>query len=329
MFLFSVSEDQSDLKEKIQTECKDYLKELVEGKRFSFICNVSISQKHKGASYSLRTRVKVKKNDSGSFDIESQGQIRKPTRHATEADFCNDCTKTDEVTENNFEEIMSQIVDMAETVYSEAQESVRKAHEEHNKKDRERRMAAVKERHCKGSWSEAEEKYEEFDVEEKLNCKMNKISSLDLPLEVEESYHKELKNELWKIALSEDDYILEDVLGKFNDPLRYSFSVRASAGLIDRYLGWKDDYEVLDSQERVGFLRSIKREVDQTIQVMTQEQSQKDLYYLNQGFDGLLVRLNKATAGSTPHLTKPSGNTSPSTAPVNYEDVRRQVKDLY
>ena len=320
-----MSEDQAALKEKIKTECKNYLKELVNGKRTSFICNVTVSQKHKGASYSLRTRVKVQKNVSGGFDIKAQGQIREPTKHATEAEFCNDCTKTDEVTKNDFEETMGQIVDMAETIYSEAQTSVQKAHDEHNKKDRAKRMAAIKARKCKGAWNEEEEKYEDFDLEEKLNCKMNKISSLGLPLDVEKYYHQEFKNELWNIALSEDDYILTDVLDKFNDPLRYSFSVRASTGLIDSYLGWKDDYEILDAQDRINFLNSIKREVNQTVQVMTQEQSQKDLYYLNQGFDGLLLKLDQATS-SVPHLTKPT--TSPS-APVNYEDVRRQVKDLY
>lgn len=331
VFLFSVSEDEADLREKVKTECKDYLQELVDGDRTSFSCFIKLSQKHRGASYYLRTRVEVTKNDSGGFEIKGKGQIRDPTRHATEADFCNDCSKTEQVAESDFEEAMKQIVDMAETIYSEAQTSVQKAHEEYTKKDRERRMAALKERHCKGSWNEEDEEYKEFDLEEKLNCKMNKISSLGLPLEVEEYYHKELKNELWKIALSEDDYILADnVLDKFNDPLRYSFSVRASTGLIDRYLGWKDDYEVLNAQERTHFLRNVGREVNQTIQVMTQEQSQKDLYYLNQGFDGLLLRLDQATSGSAPRLTKPpAAGTSPTITPVNYEGVRKGVQGLY
>lgn len=325
MLLFSTSEDQNDLEEKIQTECSKFSKEFVEGKRSSFICNAKVSQKDKGASYSLRTRFKVKKSDLGC-EIEGQGRISNPTQHATEAHFCNGCTRTDQVKENKCKDIMYQILTMAATIYSEAQTSVRKAHEEHSKKDRERRMADLKERHCEGAWNEDKEKFEEFDTEERLACKMEKISSLDLPLEIEEFYHKKLKNELWKTALSENDDILSDLMDKFKNPYRYTFSVRASAGLIKNYLDWKDDFEILDSiKQKENFVRAVKRDVDQMISLMSKEQSQKDFYYLNQGFDGLLAKLNQATA-SMPRLTEPSSSNPP---PVNYEDVRKQVKDLY
>ena len=334
LLLFSTSEDNTDLKEKIKKECQKSLQELVEGKRSSFICNVKVKQKQKEASYSLRTRVKITKNDKG-FAIEGQGRISNPTQHATEAQFCGDCTRSDTVTENKLEDIMNQVLDIAETVYFEAQDSVRKARSEYNKKDRDKRMATLKERRCEGRWNEDEEQFEEFDTEERLKCKMERISKLDLPLEIEKFYHKNLKNELWNTALSEDDYLLDDVLNQFNNPYRNSFSVRSSAGLLKNYLTWKDDFEILDSMEQKNnFVRMIKGDVDQMTRFMTKEQSQKDLYFLNQGFEGLLSKLNHATR-SLPRLSSPPSRQAPldsptrqTSPPINYEDVKRQTKDL-
>ena len=322
MNLFSLSEDTSDLKKKIAKDCKKFLKELTEGKRSSFICNVKVNQRQKGASYLLRTRVKVIKNTGAEgFTIEGKGQMSNKSQSLTEADFCNDCVKTDSVTENNLEDIMKQVLEMAETVYFEAKDSVQKAQKEYNKKDRAKRMASLKEQRCEGRWDEDSEKFKKFDIEEKLQCKMEKLSSKGLPLEVESFYHRELKNELWKTALSEEDYILEDLLDKFNDPYRYTFSVRASTGLIKNYMNWKEDFSLLDSMlKKQDFIRSIKGDVNQTISFMTKEQSQKDLYFLNKGFDGLFARVNQAPAGPTTQRPTPS---------INYEDVRRQVKDLY
>ena len=334
LLLFSTSENDKDLKEKIKKACQKQLKELVEGKRSSFICNVKVRQRQKEASYSLRTRIKVTKNDK-DFAIEGQGQIRNPTQHATEAQFCNDCTRTDNVTEDNFEDVMKQVLDIAETVYFEAQDSVRKARIEYNKKDRDKRMAVLRERQCEGRWSESEEQFEEFDREERLQCKMNHISQLDLPLEIEKFYHKNLKNDLWNTALSEDDYLLEDVLNQFDNPYRNSFSVRSSTGLLKNYLMWKDDFEILDSMEqKSNFVKTIKGDVDQMTQFMTKEQSQKDLYFLNQGFEGLLARFNQTTRSLprlSPRLKGPAplnSPTKPISPSIDYDAVKRQTKDL-
>ena len=325
LLLFSTSEDETNLREKLQKTCGDFLQELVDGKRESFICNVKVKPKHKGASYTLRTRIKVKKGEEG-FEIEGRGQMREPTQHATEADFCNDCAQQDKLEGNDFQELMNQVLDLGESIYSTAQNSVIQAHEEYNKKDLERRMADLKERDCEGAWNEELKRFEEFDREEKLNCQLKKISKLDLPLDIENFYHRNLKKEFWKTALSEEDYILdEEMLGQFDDPYRYSFSVRTSTGLIRKYMDWKDDYAILRSRrDKENFTKSVKAELDQVKHLMTRDQFQQDFYYLNHGFEGHLARLNQAVkALPNPNYSSPVGSVK------SYEDVGRQVKDLY
>ena len=323
LLLFSTSEDETDLRNKLQRTCGDLLQELIDGERESFICNVKVKPKHKGASYTLRTRIRVKKGEEG-FEIEGRGQMREPTQHATQADFCNDCAQQDKLAGNSFQEFMDQVMEMGENIYSTAQNSVIQAHEEYNKKDLERRMADLKEQDCEGAWNEELEKFEEFDREERLNCQLSKISKLDLPLDIENFYHRNLKKELWKTALSEEGYILdEDMLGQFDNPYRYSFSVRTSTGLIRKYLDWKEDYALLRARiDKENFARSVKAELDQVKHLMTRDQFQQDFYYLNQGFEGQLARLNQSV--------KSLPNPSPSVGSVNsYEDVSRQVEDLY
>ena len=297
ILLFSVSESQSSLKKKVETECKKYVQELVAGKRSSFICNIKLARKQKGASYHLRTRVEVRKKEDGGFAIVGKGRISNPTKHATTADFCGNCERTDEVQENKFEDIMKQVLVVAETVYSEAKDSVQEARIEYNKRSRDKRMAELKEKHCHGRWDSDSESFEEFDLEGRLECKMGRLSQFDLPLDIENYYHGALKNDLWKAALSEDNYVLEDILPQFNDPYKYTFSVRASAGLLTNYLKWKPEFDILDSTlDKERFVRSIRQEVNQTTQYMTKDQAQKDFYYLNKGLDGALARLNQATS---------------------------------
>ena len=311
ILLFSVSENQSSLEKKVEKECKKYVKELVEGKRSSFICNIKLDRRQKGAFYHLRTKVEVRKKEGGGFAITGQGRISNPTRHATTADFCGDCKRTDEVRENNFSDIMKQVLVVAETVYSEAQDSVQKARITYNKRSRDKRMAELKEQHCHGRWDSESENFEEFDLEGRLECKMNRLAQFDLPLDIEKFYHGTLKNDLWQAALSEDNYVLEDILPQFNDPYKYTFSVRASSGLLTNYLNWKPKFDTLDSVlEKERFVRSIRQEVNQTTQYMTKDQAQKDFYYLNKGLDGALARLNKATSSlpRTPAYYSPSSD---------------------
>ena len=290
LFLFSSSEDLEDLHQKISQECEDELQALKEGERNSFTCSIRVNQKQKEASYILRTKVIVEKQSDGSFAIRGQGAMRDKKQHATEADFCNDCsTETSTVSQSGtLVEIINQVKDMAGKFYTEAQDSVRKARKEYNEKDREKRMAHIKEKKCQGRWDDTDESFEEFELEERLDCKMNQISELGLPLEIEKFYHKNLKKELWDIAISDDDYLLKDseLLDKLSDPYRYPLSVRASSSLVKLYLNdWKDDYDILDTtNEKINFLKGLQNNVSHITSVMTPEQSQQDLYYFKQKF---------------------------------------------
>ncbi len=318
LFLLSTSESMDDLRKKVEKECRQYLQELIDGGRSSFICNIKVKQKQRGSSYTLRTKVTVIKTENGDFVIKGQGAMREKKRYATEADFCNDCSVEKNTVGKNggLEEIMSQVVDVAEKFYEEARQSVQTAQKEYNKKDREKRIAKIKERRCEGRWNKADESFEDFDFEERLGCKMNRISELDMPLDIERFYHTDLKKDLWRTALSDDSYLLEDldVLDKFDDPYRYSLSVRASAKLLKSYLGWKDNFESLNALPgKINFLKNIQPGVNKMTSFMPKDQAQQDLYYLNKGFDGLFVRLNQSTS-ALPRLSSPSTNPSPAGA---------------
>lgn len=313
--LFSTAENMGDLRKKVERECKRSLEELVKGEKSSFICNVKVKQRHSGASYTLRTKVTVTRKENGGFVLTGEGAMRDKKKHATEADFCNDCSFENTVgKDGNVIEVIGQVVDMAEKLYEDAKESVKEAQKEYNKKDRAKRIAKIKERRCEGKWNETDEEFEEFELEDRLKCKKNRISELDFPLEIERYYHEDLKKELWKTALSDDDYyLLEDLklLDMFQDPYRYPFSVISSVKLLKRYSNhWRDNFNSRGSlPSQVAFVRGIKSEVDYMTNLMKKEQSQVDLYYLNKSFDGLLARVNQM-GHRMPRL--PSSPTSPT-----------------
>lgn len=327
LLLFSSSGNSQKLRRKIKEECRQSLDELMKGERSTFICRVSIQQRHKGASYVLRTRVEVRK-DGDNFVFSAKGAMRDKTQHATEADFCNDCDEQEETVEaKNLQDVMNQVTDMAESYYYKAKDSVQEAQEKYNKKDREKRIARVKERDCKGRWDEESEEFEEFDVEGRLQCRMKQISNLNLPVEVENFYHGKLKKELWQTALSDEAYILDDVLGQFGEnPYRYPLSVRSSANLLQSYLGWKEQFGILDgSEQKTVFVNSLRKEINQMLGLMKDDQAQREIYYLNQGFEGILAKLNQVTNSLDSRRTTPALIQTPT---INYDDVRKQTDSL-
>ena len=329
--LFSLSEDLEDLKGKIQKECETDLKAILKGDRKSFICSVDLEQKHRGVSYKLKTRFKVSREESKIKIQEISGKLRDTKQHVTEAQFCGDCIPDKELEDSASEdisELMKELSIIAENIYDKSQESVEKAYEEHNKKDKAQRIAKVKERNCEGFWDEETESFEKFtDREDKLNCRLKQFSNLDETLELESFYHKELKKELWLTALSEDKYLLEDgLLDQFKDPYRNSLSVRSSTGLLENYLRWKKDFDILDSlTEKQTFLKSISPNINTMRSFMTDKQSQQDYYYLNKGFDGLLTQLNQVTD----NLPRTSIHIPAPEPAIDYEAVRKEVDKLY
>ena len=330
--LFSVSESFEDLKGKIQNECEKELKAILDGERTSFICSVSLQQRHKGVSYSLKTRFKISMEEGKIKIQEISGKLRDKKQHITEARLCENCISDKQLEDSatqDITELMKEVIAIAEDIYDKAQSSVETAYEEYNQKDRERRIAKIKERRCEGVWNEETESFEIFtETEDKLKCQLNQISNLDSPLEVESFYHNKLKKELWHLAFSEEDrYLLEDgLLDQFEDPYRYSLSVRSSTGLLENYIRWKEDFDVLESvREKQQFLRAISQDVNSMKGFMTEKQAEQDFYYLNKGFDGLLAQINQS-ATSLPQT--PTQIQAPA-SDINYDTVRKEVETLY
>ena len=329
--LFSVSENLEDLKRKIKRECEKDLKDILAGERTSFICSVSLQKKHKGVSYSLKTRFKISKEGNKIKIKEISGKLRDAKQHVTEAQFCGDCSEDKELEDSatqDITELMKEVLTVAEDLYDTAQDSVEKAYEEYNQKDKEKKLAQIKEKRCEGAWNEETESFEEFtETEERLNCRLKQISNLNSPLETESFYHSKLKKELWHLALSEDKYLLEDgLLNQFKDPYQNSLSVRSSTGLLENYLRWKDDFDILESlEEKQNFLKAISHDVTSITGLMTEKQAQQDIYYLNKGLDGLSAQLNQQ-ANSLPQNPLQIPTTTPS---INYEAVSQEVDKLY
>ena len=328
--LFSISESLEDLKGKIQKECEKELEAILNEERKSFICSVSLQKKHKGVSYSLKTRFKVSREEDKIKIKEISGKLTDKKDHITEAQFCGDCAPDKELEDSaaqDITELMKEVLNVAEDIYDKAQNSVEEAYKDYNQKDRERRLARIKESKCEGAWSAEAESFEEFtETEDKLNCRLNQMSNLNSLLETENFYHNKLKKELWQMALSEDKYLLEDgLLDQFKDPYSNSLSVRSSIGLLDNYLRWKEDFDILESLAgKQSFLREISSDVNSIKGFMTDRQAQQDLYYLNKGFDGLFAQLNQTEPSQTPFQIS-----IPPTSSINYEAVSKEVDSLY
>ena len=167
LLLFS-SGDDSDLIEKIEQKCTDKLRRLLEDQnKTSTICSIKMKGRDGKASYKLRTKITVRKSGSG-LEVEGLGRMTNTSHHATEADWCNDCDpEKSQITEKDFEEVLTEVIDMAEGISSKAQASVQKAQEEYSNKDARRKAADEKVANCEGVWNEETEKFKRFDRKKK------------------------------------------------------------------------------------------------------------------------------------------------------------------
>ncbi|MCY4320844.1 MAG: hypothetical protein OXC37_00345 [Bdellovibrionaceae bacterium] len=323
---FSVSEGREDLERKIEQECQSDLEAVLKADQRSFICSVSLQKKHKGVPYTFKTRFKVSKRDGKIKIQEISGQLRDTKEHITEAEFCGNCTSDKELEDSatqSITELMKEVLIIAAEVHDTAQDSVEKAYENYEEKDNERKLALIKESNCEGVWNLELEEFEEFtETEDKLNCRLKQISNLNSPLEVESFYHDNMKKELWHMALSNNEYLLENnLLNQFKDPYRNSLSIRSSIALLENYQRWKEDFDILESlDKKTNFLRSISEDIRLTKAFMTEEQAQQDIYYLNKAFDGLLYQSNQNPQNLTPTSIQ---------LPIDYGAVSEEVKKLY
>ena len=315
---------ESDIKNKIQKQCGKELQNVIEGKRLEFICGVSIKGNEKGSSYVLRTKVILKKSNDG-FSIEGTGSMNSKTRYATEADFCDSCKEEVSVTSSDKDTVFEQIFDIAKTIDQKAASSVINAKEVYRQKDLEKRRALLKQKKCKGEWSEDQEEFVEYDSEEALDCKISRLDEKDF-FEKETYYNDTLKEELWELALSDDyDLLDKSILGKLQRThFNKNLSVQNSTGFIGRYVDWKNSYE------DKGLSSDVEFELNSIL---------KDLRSLNSIDKNLTSDYQYITRKHTPSIRNnlPSrGHWNPSardstidTIPSSPISLKNQVNDLY
>ena len=333
LYLFSSNERSDEIEEKIKETCGSLFNELRDKARSSFTCPITINRRHDNSSYKLRMTFLVQHNvdaNSGEivgdtpyiFTLQSRRMVQRKG-HATEADFstCTECGESGEgITVSNIQQLMQEITEEAGEIYAAAEQDVEEARTEHNQKTRAQRQAAARESRCEGRWDKDNEEFEPFDIEERLECKMGRISRLGTPLEVERFYHNNLKGDLWKLAVSDDDYYVREFLDEndFSDPYRYSLSVRSSVGLLNSYAhDWKDRFVGFNPTERQEFARRLNREISR-VSEMTQGSynHNTERFYLNQALDGALGGLNHAEQ-RLPTMPSPAGGES-----INWNSVR-------
>ena len=280
--LYSTSKVESE----VQDHCQEEIQKVIERKRSMYICTLKKVRKDNGSSYTIKTRIIIKRNKDDHVVIETTGVLRDKTRHALEAQFCEDCKYTGDLKDPNagLTEIMSEIVHLAETVEDKAKTSVSDARTEFNRKKTLTRLNRTKEKKCLGKWNENSEEFIEFDESEILECKMKKFSSMSM-VDKESYYHDTLKKELWKQVLSDNDvdFLSSNLNRIVRQPYNYSLSTRSSANLIDNYIHWKDWFESQDTENTNAFILNMQSEAKVLTSFMNQEQKQIDLEFFNKG----------------------------------------------
>ena len=330
--LFSLASDSESLKSEIQEQCATDFQKVLNGERQSFICLVRTKQSHEGADYELRTRFKVSKAGEKLKITNISGRLANGEKHLTEAKFCKDCFKDREVQDSSatdFNEFMKEVSVLADEMFIEAEQSSEEAFEDYHESDRARALARLQEKNCEGVWNKESQSYEEFEsVEEKLVCRLNQMNRQGSLLEAEDFYHKFLKKELWKLYREEEEELLDKTLESFNDPYRYSLSVRSSTALLENYTRWKEDFDVLESlRDKELFLLGISKDVEYLTNFMTTKQSEQDLYYLNEGFDGLYKSVNDISL-QIDNATLPQDPLN-SDSKIDYDAVSKEVEELF
>ena len=327
--MFSRSLDSQSLKEKIQNQCGADFEKVIKGERKSFICLIKTKQKHKGADYEFRARFKVVKNKDKLRITNISGQLANGDKHLTEAKFCSGCFEDREFEDfsaGDFTEFMKEVSILAEDISLEAEQSSKDAFEDYNKKDRARAAARLKEKNCEGVWDKETESFQEFEEsEDRLQCRLSQMDRQGNLKQVEDFYHKLLKKELWNLYGEGEEALLEETIPSFNDPYRYSLSVRASTALLENYTRWKEGFDNLESlRDKERFLLGISKDVNYFTGLMTKDQSQQDLYYLNEGFDGLYKVVNDSSL-----QIEKAKNEIPISTPIDYDAVSKEVEGLY
>ena len=328
--LFSKSEDSTALKTKITKKCKNEFQKILDGDRNSFICEVKLNQRHEAVKYKLKTRFKVVKEGENLKITDISGDFINDSEHITEAVFCNNCFEDKTLTNDSathITEFMQEISILADKIYKESEKSSQEAYDNFDQKDKKRRRARLKERNCEGVWNTETESFKLFhDATDKLNCLLEQIQKQDNPMQAEDFYHRFLKKELWSVYRGEENEdFLKNILDSFDEEsYRYPLSVKASTNLLKNYIYWKENFDVLVSlKAKKAFIDRISGDIQYITKFMTKEQSEQDIYYLNQGFEGLYKSIDDISL----EIDKAKIPSSP-TNKIDYKAVEKEVQSL-
>lgn len=319
-------------KARISKKCKKWIDQLIEtSEPDEYVCTVRARRSQEGASYTVKSQIVIKREKkNGIIKVEVKGSLKNPTRHATEAEFCSegcDMGSADINKGSNTMEVISQIAELTNSLENQVKETVREAKVQYDEKRQEENMSRQKQRACLGKWHKKDRWFEEFSIEQQVDCKFTKLRSIKNPERRNLYYHQVLKRDLWKLAVDEEDndFLREGLLSATVDP-SYSSSTRSSASLLSRYLEWKRDYALLDSLgEREQFGNRVRRESQNLVSRLSSDYSTDEIKLLNHGlrknFEEAFARVQS--------LPVPSTYNRSSVPTIDYRRANESVKDLY
>ncbi|MCY4512197.1 MAG: hypothetical protein OXB86_00750, partial [Bdellovibrionales bacterium] len=245
-----------------------------------------------------------------------------------EAEFCEGCEREDLSPNASVIDVMKEVVAMAEKQEERVKDELKEVKNEYDRAQIPKRVAVKKQRRCEGYWNEDDQVYEEYDTEERLDCKMAKLLTKPF-IEKDRYYQETLKRELWQEALSDegDPYLIMDHLKRIRaNPYGFSQESRNSVTLLENYIGWRDRYENAENDYQRNFV--INRIVDRAEGLSDHlgNRGQEDFLYLRTGldkhFDMAGARLNSVmTRATSPTSHTPVRGTSSPHHPINQETL--------
>ena len=235
-------------------KCKNGIKEVVNKKRTEYRCRISTRKTHEDANYTVQSLIILSRKTNGEIDIHVSGKLRNPTRHATEADFCEEgCQLENSLHQaSDTMEILKEIAALTSDLESHARSAIELAKNGYNQKLQEKQTGLEKAELCLGKWHDRNGGYfEDFSIDKQVDCKFNKLYSIKDPIKRELFYQTVLKQDLWSLAISDTEAksaLRAGLLETITDPY-YSSSTKSSASFLAMYLNWKENYDRLTEIE--------------------------------------------------------------------------------
>ena len=323
---FSTGE-QSQSGKSLLHKCKKGIKEVVNNKRAEYRCRVSTRKTQDGASYTVQSLIVISRKSNGEIAIEVSGNLRNPTQHATEADFCEEGCNLENSLHNASDtmEIMKEIATLTSDLENHAELAVELIKPSYDQKQE--WQAQVDQ--CLGKWHDSKKRgFEAFSIDKQLSCKFNKLHSLTNPRERELFYQTALKQDLWSLAISDtknNGALKAGLLDTITDPY-YSASTKSSASLLAMYLDWRESYNLLtEIEQKTQFVNQIHTEAYSFASQLDPRYVQDDLTLLSEGmeqnFKEALSRIR-----SVP-LPSASGGTKPFLPAVDY-NLKQKIREI-